>query len=218
MHLETLTRERPVSAAMNRQPSNILPDLLGTLECGNTATTDPSQRALAHAVIALLERAGGAKNHEDAKSYITKAVHMTRSWMENDPVISVIPLRGGLAPWQLNQAKNFIEKNLGRTIKIKDLAMQAGLGSSYFFQAFRSSVGVSPHTYIVQRRIECAQRLILLTHKPLSEIALECGLADQPHLTRLFRSIVGSSPGAWRRTHVCSRTRLEESEMSSAYA
>jgi AraC-like DNA-binding protein len=40
---------------------------------------------------------------------------------------------------------------------------------------------------------------MLLTDKSLAEIALECGLADQPHLTKTFRRIVGMSPGAWRR-------------------
>jgi len=218
MDLDTLTLERPATTLMNSRPYESMSDGSMALQGEKTSAADPSQRALANAVITLLERAGGAKSHEDAKSFITKAVHITRSWMESDPIISVIPLRGGLAPWQLNQAKHFIEQNLSNTIKIKDLAMQAGLGSSYFFQAFRCTVGVSPHAYIVQRRIESAQKLILLTHKPLSEIALECGLADQPHLTRLFRSVVGISPGAWRRTHVCSRPPSAVSNLSVAHS
>jgi AraC-like DNA-binding protein len=47
--------------------------------------------------------------------------------------------------------------------------------------------------------MERAQGLMLSTDKPLSEIAAECGLADQPHFTRLFRRVVGESPAAWRR-------------------
>jgi AraC-like DNA-binding protein len=47
--------------------------------------------------------------------------------------------------------------------------------------------------------MERAQGLMLSTDKALSEIAAECGLADQSHFTRLFRRFVGESPAAWRR-------------------
>jgi AraC family transcriptional regulator len=44
-----------------------------------------------------------------------------------------------------------------------------------------------------------AQRLMLTTQEPLSQIALACGMADQAHLSKLFRRGVGETPGAWRR-------------------
>jgi AraC-like DNA-binding protein len=69
----------------------------------------------------------------------------------------------------------------------------------HFAVAFRNSVGESPREHIIRRRIERAQGLMLSTEKSLSDIAAECGLADQAHLTRLFRRIVGDSPAAWRR-------------------
>jgi len=49
-----------------------------------------------------------------------------------------------------------------------------------------------------------------MTDKPLAEIALDCGLTDQPHLTRLFRRVVGMSPGAWRRWHRTSARELAD--------
>jgi AraC family transcriptional regulator len=107
--------------------------------------------------------------------------------------------RGGLAPWQLSQVATYIEANLTRTIRISDLAANIRLSASYFYQAFKRSAGVSPYAYIIRRRIKRAQELMLRTDLPLSEIALNCGLADQPHLTRQFRNIVGTSPAAWRR-------------------
>jgi AraC-like DNA-binding protein len=60
----------------------------------------------------------------------------------------------------------------------------------------------SPHGYIIRRRVERAQGLMLSTARPLRDIAAECGLADQAHLTRLFRRIVGESPAAWRRARI----------------
>ncbi|WP_225890025.1 helix-turn-helix domain-containing protein [Indioceanicola profundi] len=51
----------------------------------------------------------------------------------------------------------------------------------------------------VWQRIERAKHLMLTTDEPLARIALDCGLADQSHLTRLFRTRVGMSPQSWRR-------------------
>jgi len=110
-----------------------------------------------------------------------------------------IGVRKGLAPWRLHRVLTHIEANLDTQIRNKDLAAVAGLSLYHFNVAFRNSVGAPPHGYIMRRRVERAQGLMLTTEKPLSEIAIECGLADQPHLTRLFRRMVGVSPAAWRR-------------------
>jgi AraC family transcriptional regulator len=112
---------------------------------------------------------------------------------------SSAPCYGGLAPCQLMQVKKLIEKNLFENIRIKTLANLAGLSESYFYSAFRRSTGQTPHAFITQRRIEHAQTLMILTDLPLSRIACECGLTDQPHLTRLFRRQLGTSPALWRK-------------------
>lgn len=105
----------------------------------------------------------------------------------------------GLAPWQVRKVLSHIETNLGDPIRNNDLASLARLSTFHFNVAFRNSVGDSPHQYIIRRRIERAQGLMLSTDKALSEIAAECGLADQAHFTRLFRRFVGESPASWRR-------------------
>jgi AraC family transcriptional regulator len=95
-----------------------------------------------------------------------------------------------------------IEANLGTPMRNKDLATVARLSEYHFNVAFRSSLGEAPHGYIIRRRVERAQGLMLSTEKPLAEIALECGLTDQAHFSRLFRKIVGESPAVWRRARV----------------
>lgn len=115
------------------------------------------------------------------------------------------PQRGGLAFWQFNRVATQIERNLAGAIRIADLAASIGLSPSYFYQAFKRSTGISPYAFIIRRRIERVRALLLFTSQPLSQIALECGLADQPHLTRQFRRIVGLSPAAWRRAQLAER-------------
>ena len=108
-------------------------------------------------------------------------------------------VRTGLAPWQVRRVLAYIEANLDQTVRNKDLAAVVRLSPFHFAVAFHNSVGESPHAYVIRRRVERAQGLMLSTDRSLSDIAGECGMADQAHLTRLFRKIVGESPAAWRR-------------------
>jgi len=110
-------------------------------------------------------------------------------------------LRGGLAPWQLSRVLKHIEENLGSTIKSDELSKMVRLSTFHFFRVFRTSLGVSPHTYITARRIERACMMLLAGNQTLSEIALDCGLCDQSHLCRTFRRLIGMTPGAWRRSY-----------------
>lgn len=110
--------------------------------------------------------------------------------------------RGGLAPWQVRKVSFFIDAHLDQTIRNDDLAALVRLNPSHFGRAFRNSFGEPPHEYVIRRRVERAQGLMLSTTASLSEIALECGLSDQSHLTRLFRRIAGESPRAWRRARI----------------
>jgi AraC family transcriptional regulator len=109
------------------------------------------------------------------------------------------PIRGGLAPWQIRRVTTHIETNLGAAITTNDLAALARLSSWHFCRAFRNSVGDSPHGYVMRRRVERAQGLMLTTNATLGQIAADCGLTDQAHFSKLFRRFVGESPGAWRR-------------------
>lgn len=108
-------------------------------------------------------------------------------------------MKGRLAPWQIRKVTSHIEASLDKSIKSRDLAALLDLNPCHFSRAFRNSFGSSPLEHVIRRRMERAQGLMLSTDAPLSQIALECGLADQAHFSRLFRRTVGESPKAWRR-------------------
>ena len=134
-----------------------------------------------------------------AAACLQRAQAMLHSVEGTQPQPAQNAVRQGLAPWQVRRVLAHIETNLGTTIRNKDLADIARLSTFHFAVAFRNSVGESPHEHIIRRRVERAQGLMLSTDKSLSDISAECGLADQAHLTRLFRRLVGQSPAAWRR-------------------
>ena len=105
----------------------------------------------------------------------------------------------GLPAWQARRVSAHVERNISARIRIRQLARLVGLSSSHFCRAFKCSFGVSPRAYVLRRRIEVAQALMLTTPDPLSAIALSCGMCDQQHFTRSFRRIVGETPSTWRR-------------------
>jgi len=111
-----------------------------------------------------------------------------------------VSIRGGLAPWQLRRACEFIEANLDGDPSIADVAAECGLSSSYFAKAFRQALGMPPHAWLSVRRIDRAKKLLIEGRLELSEIALACGFVDQSHFSRSFTKIEGCSPGKWRRS------------------
>ncbi|MBV9572242.1 MAG: helix-turn-helix transcriptional regulator [Alphaproteobacteria bacterium] len=111
------------------------------------------------------------------------------------------PEHGGLAPWQKQRLKTYIELHMRFRIDMSDLTSIARLSTSHFARAFKKSFGAAPFAYIARTRVERAKRLMLETDLALSQIALECGMCDQSHFTRVFSRLVGQSPNRWRRAH-----------------
>ena len=107
--------------------------------------------------------------------------------------------RGGLASWQKRKLDGYLRENLDRPLRIKHLAQQVSLSVRHFCRAFKESFGTTPHMRVIRLRLELAQELMSTTQDPLSDIALACGLADQAHLSKLFRRWMGETPNAWRR-------------------
>jgi AraC family transcriptional regulator len=109
-------------------------------------------------------------------------------------------VRGGLAPWQVRRAKEILCANLDGRVPLQEVARECRLSVSHFSRAFRRSMGVAPHNWLLTRRVEAAKEKLRDHRLTLSDVALDCGFADQSHLTRVFTRIIGISPGAWRRS------------------
>ena len=134
-----------------------------------------------------------------AKASVLLQAERKRRYLQPAPRAGVSPARGGLAPWQIRRVIAYIDSHIEERIKVPDFRELTRLSDSQFSRAFRTSFGDSPYSFVIRRRIESAQKLMLETSEPLCEIAVRCGLCDQAHLSRLFRQAVGMSPNAWRR-------------------
>jgi AraC family transcriptional regulator len=109
--------------------------------------------------------------------------------------------RGGLAPWQLRRAYEFIDDNVGADPSVSEVAERCELSSSYFSREFKHATGFSPHRWLTKRRIERAKELLRNQDLQLAAIAQTCGFVDQSHFARTFSRSEGCSPGRWRRLH-----------------
>jgi AraC-like DNA-binding protein len=157
-------------------------------------------------VAQLVEAARRARDgdHKATREHIAHAVELLQRMPSFGPDV----LRLGdsqvstaaLPAWRSRRIVAHIEANLSRVIRVGELARLVGLSSSHFSRAFKRTFGASPRAYVLRRRIELAQGLMLTTCEPLSAIALRCGMCDQPHFTRSFHRIVGETPCSWRRT------------------
>jgi AraC-like DNA-binding protein len=107
---------------------------------------------------------------------------------------------GQLAPWQLRRVTEAMSALSDDDLSLKGLAALCGLSVSYFVRAFKVTTGDSPHRWILRHRVECCKTMLANPELTLADIAVACGFADQSHFTRIFKSFVGITPAAWRRS------------------
>lgn len=103
-----------------------------------------------------------------------------------------------LAKWRLRRVMDYVEQNLGRPIRLRDLARTAGLSRMHFALQFRLALGVTPHRYVISQRIKHAQRLLEDPAQPIIQIALSVGFETQSYFSTVFKRYVGETPGRWR--------------------
>lgn len=113
-------------------------------------------------------------------------------------IVSAGLARGGLPPRVLRRIREYINGNIDQRISVELLAGIANLSVCYFVRAFKQSMGITPHDYLIRQRVERTKELLFGTDMPLSEIALAAGFADQSHFARRFRQHVGVSPRDYR--------------------
>ena len=106
---------------------------------------------------------------------------------------------GGLSGRRLNLVLGYIEDELDRPIKLRELAALAGISSRHFERAFRQSTGSSPHAYVMERRIRMAcDLLIRQSELPIEQIRLRLGFSSSSHFSSAFRRRTGLTPKEFR--------------------
>jgi len=124
-------------------------------------------------------------------------VHVLRSWSSLSAPTELH--RSGLAPWQQQRAIEQLQSRYHENLSIADLAAEARLSPFHFIRSFKASVGVPPHQYLTQIRMERARVLLETTDLAITDVAFETGYQSPAHFARLFRRHYGMTPTAYRR-------------------
>jgi transcriptional regulator of acetoin/glycerol metabolism len=106
--------------------------------------------------------------------------------------------QGGLPRYKLLRAVEFVDANLDRVIHLKDMARVADVSLFHFHRQFKRTTGLTPHQFILQRRIEQAKVLLAQSNLPIIDVAARVGFVDQSHFTTTFRKLTSMTPRIYR--------------------
>jgi AraC family transcriptional regulator len=110
-------------------------------------------------------------------------------------------LRNGraLSRRRLSRVLDYVRANIASDLSLAELAKVAGLSCSHFKMLFKVAVGMPVHQYVIRMRVEHAAELLQRDDPPLADVALQAGFANQSHLARSMRRLMGVTPGNLRR-------------------
>jgi AraC family transcriptional regulator len=129
-----------------------------------------------------------------ARASISRASSLQRGDTQRES-----PKPNSLFLWQIRRVQEHIAANLSGRILVSDLSALARRSEAHFSRAFKSTFGISPHAYVMRKRVERARQMMAVGDDSISNIALACGMYDQAHLTNRFRQMSGQTPAQWRR-------------------
>jgi len=106
-----------------------------------------------------------------------------------------IPLRTeSLTHVQVQQAIDYIHAHLNQDLSLAELASVVNISPTYFASLFKKVMRISPHQYVIQKRVERAEVMLKRTDLAIADIALQVGFSSQSHLTQQFKRLTGVTP------------------------
>ncbi len=161
-------------------------------------TPDPVVHALGTSLLPALEHPERASQLFVEHVSYAMNLHLATTYGRMQPPAT--RSTGGLSPWQMRRATDFLIQRLDGQLSLLELANYCGLSRSHFARSFKRSTGRAPHQWLADKRLERAKALLVNTSLPLAEIAIQCGYADQSHFSRTFSARTSSTPTQYRRT------------------
>lgn len=118
---------------------------------------------------------------------------------ESEAVSGPLKSVGKGPAYQIHQVIAYIRDHLADDLSVEKLSSVAGISPLYFSEAFKRHQGVTPHKYILLKRIDWAKELLSTTSLPIATVAQETGFSSQGHLTTTFSRLLGMTPWEFRK-------------------
>jgi len=121
------------------------------------------------------------------------------SMLQNMGITKLLtPIKGGLSPKTATLVCDYMQANFHRQVYLAELAELAQLSEYHFCRMFKQSLAQTPQAYLLSIRIEQAKLRMHTEMNSVADIALQCGFANQSHMGRYFKKLVGISPRQYR--------------------
>ena len=158
-------------------------------------TEDPLLGGLMQTLL-MEANAGNPNGKLFVESLLTAiSIHFVKQYSVEDEIIP--EYRSGLSRQQLQRTLEYIEGHLTEDISLDALASEVGMSKYHFCRLFKKSTHLTPHQYVIQRRLAQAKTLLKKGELTIVEIAHLLGFSDQSHFSRLFKKRYGLTPGAF---------------------
>jgi AraC family transcriptional regulator len=182
--IESIARE-----TLNKDPDRL--ELLSEFR-----TRDSQLEAIALMLLAELQQENsGSRLYIESLTNVL-AVHLLRQYATARPHLPIY--EGGLPQRQLVQVLDYINDHLEQEIKLANLAALLDMSQFHFGHLFKQSIGISPHQYLLQQRVERAKQLLRNSDRSIMDIAFLCGFNSHSHLSKQFRQLTGVTPKTYR--------------------
>lgn len=171
-----------------------------TLITPEDSIRDMTLLGLVNALLPVLARPWEALSLFTDHVFTAMAVHVARHYSGmRCPAAGLCAPRAGLGLAQLRRATSRLLDDITADISLDALAAECGYSRGHFIRAFKQATGLPPYRWLLHERVKRARIYLDETTAPLADIALQCGFANQAHMTRIFTKLTGTSPGMWRR-------------------
>ncbi|AFY57835.1 DNA-binding domain-containing protein, AraC-type [Rivularia sp. PCC 7116] len=121
------------------------------------------------------------------------SVHLLQHYSARKPKIK--EYLNGLSKLQLKLIIEYIEHDLDKDLGLNELAELLHMSPHYFCYLFKKSMKITPHQYVIKTRVHRAKELLLTGKYSIAQVAFMVGFANQSHLNRHFKKLIGVTPG-----------------------
>jgi len=158
---------------------------------------DPALAQLTRTLLPYFERPQEASPMFVDHVGLAVTAHLVDRYGDRIPSAETIA-KGGLTPAHTRRVKEMLAGDLKGNMLIADIAQECGISRQHLIKAFKKTTGYTPHQWLQWKRTDQARDMLKRTKMPISDIALQCGFADQSHFTKVFTALVQATPAVWR--------------------
>ncbi len=166
----------------------------------STLLNRPYMRTNAFELVSLARRAQMfmARGSDYLAPYLQSLVTLILLDEDDDAAAPADPTDGPLGKSRIERIKRYVDAQTPGTVTVSDLASELDMSPDGFIRAFRRTYGVTPHQYLLTRRLAAAGSLLRTTDHSLTQIAMETGFATSSHFSAAFRAEFGLTPSQYR--------------------